>query len=58
MSALCLALHTQREETQMGGCQRLGVGSWVFHGDSVSVGEDENVLEGTAVTVAQQQECT
>lgn len=42
----------------MGGCQRLGVGSWVFHGDSVSVGEDENVLEGTAVTVAQQQECT
>ena len=30
----------------MGGCQRPGAGSWVFHGDRVSVGEDENVLEG------------
>lgn len=30
----------------MAGCQRLGAGSWVFHGDRVSVGEDENVLEG------------
>ena len=45
----------------MGGCQRLGVGSWVFHGDSVSVGEDENVLEmwkWMVVMVAKQCKCS
>ena len=45
MSALGLALHTKGGDTD-GWLPEAGGGELVFHGDRVSVGEDENVLEG------------